>query len=300
MKRAFSLLLAAALTLAGLSTQAAPPKTPSKPPGKDEKLRLAGEVFKIFEAKCADCHGSHLPKPKGKFGYVLDLKRVAENSEYVTRGDPAKSEIYLMVKNDEMPGEDADVPALTPEEKKAVEAWVLAGAPHDLPPAVAPGAAAPEKKAESNVTFLRRTANWLGKFHPLSTHFPVALLLTAVLAEALAWWLRRDEWMLLVRFLVVLGALSSVPTSVLGWLADFPTLSGSELATVYRFHQILGTATSAWALVCATLVCLSECEEGSVARRRFRGALLLGAFMIGVVGFLGGALNAGGLDHYKF
>jgi hypothetical protein len=48
------------------------------------------------------------------------------------------------------------------------------------------------------------------------------------------------------------------------------------------------------------LVCLSECEEGSMARRRFRGALLLGAFLMSVVGFLGGALNAGGLAHYKF
>jgi hypothetical protein len=128
----------------------------------------------------------------------------------------------------------------------------------------------------------------------------VGLLMTAVLAEAIAWWLKRDEWMLLVRFLTVLGALSSIPTTVLGWFANFPTVSGSELATIYRFHQILGTATSAWALVCATLVCIAECEEGSLSRRRFRGALLFGAFLISVVGFLGGALNAGGLGHYKF
>lgn len=294
--RAFLLLLAAVFTMAGASAVAAP----AKAPGKDEKLRLAADVLKIFEAKCADCHGSHLPKPKGKFGYVLDLKRLAANPEYVVRGDPAKSELYEMVKNNEMPGEDADVPPLTPEEKKTVEAWVLAGAPHELPAGIVAAAAPPEKKADPNISFLRRVANWLGKIHPLSTHFPVALLMTAVLAEALAWWLKREEWMLLVRFVTVLGALSSVPTVVLGWLADFPILSGSELATIYRFHQILGTATSVWALVCATLVCIAECEEGSLARRRFRGALLLGAFLISIVGFLGGALNAGGLGHYKF
>jgi uncharacterized membrane protein len=158
--------------------------------------------------------------------------------------------------------------------------------------------AAPE--AEAKVSFLQRVINWLGKFHPVSTHFPVALLMTAVLAEGFAWFFRRGEWMLLVRFLVVLGALSSVPTVVLGWCAEFPLRAGSELATIYRFHQVLGTATSAWALVCATLVCIAECEEGSPARRRFRGALLLGAFMVGLAGFLGGALAAGGLDHYKF
>jgi uncharacterized membrane protein/mono/diheme cytochrome c family protein len=273
---------------------------PAKPPGKDEKLRLAGEVFRIFEAKCADCHGSHLPKPKGKFGYVLDLKRVAANSDYIVRGEPENSELYAMVKNNEMPGEDADVPPLTDDEKRSVEEWVLAGAPHELPKNSPQANTPPEKKPEVKISFIRRLMNWLGKFHPVSTHFPVALLMTAVLAEALAWWLKRDEWMLLVRFLVVLGALSSVPTVVLGWLADFPTKAGSELDTIYRFHQVMGTATSAWALVCAVLVCLSECEEGSLARRRFRGALLLGAMLIGIVGFLGGALNAGGLDHYKF
>ena len=296
MMRVFLLLLLAVLPMAGERASAAP----GKGPGKEEKLRLAAEVSKIFEAKCADCHGGHLPKPKGKFGYVLDLKRVAENSDYVVRGNPEKSELYVMVRNEEMPGEDTDVPPLTAEEKKTVGAWVRAGAPHDLPTGFSTENIAAGKQPEPQTSFLHRLSNWIGKFHPLSTHFPVGLLMSAVLAEALAWWLKRDEWMLLVRFLTVLGALSSVPTTVFGWLAEFPILSGSELATIYRFHQILGTATSVWALVCAVLVCLCECEEGSMARRRFRGALLLGAFLISVVGFLGGALNAGGLGHYKF
>ena len=300
MMRVLLILLLVVLPMAGGRAFSAPAKAPAKGPGKDEKLRLAAEVSRIFEAKCADCHGGHLPKPKGKFGYVLDLKRVAANSDYVVRGDPEKSELFVMVRNEEMPGEDTDVPPLTAEEKKTVEAWVLAGAPHELPAGFSTTDLTAGKKLEPKMSFLHRLSNWLGKFHPVSTHFPVALLMTAVLAEAVAWWLKREEWMLLVRFLTVLGALSSVPTTVLGWFTDFPLLSGSELATIYRFHQILGTATAVWALVCAVLVCMSECEEGSVARRRFRGALLLGAFLISVVGFLGGALNAGGLDHYKF
>ena len=273
---------------------------PAAKPGKEEKLKLASAVYTVFEAKCADCHGSHLPKPKGKFGYVLDLKRVAANEKYIVPGDPKASELFQMVKNDEMPGEDADVPPLTDEEKKLVERWVQIGAPHEIPAHVLAAHAAAENKPEVKQPFFHRLVSWAGKFHPVSTHFPVALLMTAVLAEALAWWLQRGEWMLLVRFLVVLGALSSVPTTVLGWCADFPTVSGSQLATVYRFHQILGTAATVWALLCATLVCIAECEEGSISRRRFRGALLVGAFFVGLVGFLGGVLNAGALDHYKF
>src|SRR3954468_8907014 len=89
-----------------------------------DSVKLAGRVREIFEAKCVDCHGPELPRPKGKFGYVLDLKRVADNPEYVERGHPEKSEIYKMVFNDDMPGKDANVPPLSAEEKEIVKHWI--------------------------------------------------------------------------------------------------------------------------------------------------------------------------------
>src|SRR4051812_45325124 len=94
-----------------------------------EGQKLAGKVRDIFEAKCLDCHGPELPRPKGKFGYVLDLKRMADNPEYVERGNPDKSELYKLVFNDDMPGEDANVPPLTKDEKDIVRQWIELGAP---------------------------------------------------------------------------------------------------------------------------------------------------------------------------
>src|SRR4029077_11089327 len=41
---------------------------------------LASAVRSIFSAKCTECHGSDLPRPKGRFGYVLDLERLAGNA----------------------------------------------------------------------------------------------------------------------------------------------------------------------------------------------------------------------------
>ena len=108
------------------------------PASPQEKLELAETVHRVFEAKCADCHGAHLPKPKGKFGYVLDLGRVGKNVEYVVPGDATASEIYQMVKNNDMPGEDADVPPLTPDELKIVARWIAVGAPGELPAARPP------------------------------------------------------------------------------------------------------------------------------------------------------------------
>jgi uncharacterized membrane protein len=285
----FLTLFLAALLAAGV-------RAGVQPAPAEEKLRLASEVHRIFEAKCIDCHGAHLAKPKGKFGYVLDLSRVGKNPKYVEPGNLEKSELYQMVVHNEMPGEDADVPPLTPEELKVVARWIMVGAPGELPPDVASGLPpAPVAKPP----FFTRFFNWLGKFHPASTHFPVALMLAAVLAEGLGWWLKRPEWTLVVRFLVVLGALSAIPTATLGWMVSFPTVEGSAVAQVYSIHRILGTITAVWGLVCAALICMAECKEGSFERKRFRGALLLGAALITVTGLLGGMLTFG-VDHYNF
>src|SRR5947209_4130745 len=51
---------------------------------------LAAEVRAVFAAKCAKCHGPDLAKPKGRFGYVLDLARVAANREMMVPGAPGE------------------------------------------------------------------------------------------------------------------------------------------------------------------------------------------------------------------
>ncbi len=266
-----------------------------QPASAEEKLKITAEVHRIFEAKCNDCHGAHMPKPKGKFGYVLDLGRVGKNTEYIVPGDLKNSELYQLVARNEMPGENADVEPLTPDELKSVARWVMMGAPAEAgaPPPVAP----PESKAA--VPFFTKVFNWLGKFHPASTHFPVALLLAAVLAEGFAWWLRKPEWTLVVRFLVVLGALSGLLTATLGWMLPFATVKDSDREMVYIIHRILGSGTAVWGIVCAVLICMAECKEGSFERKRFRGALMLGGALVMVTGLLGGMLTFG-LDHYKF
>lgn len=266
---------------------------------KDEQLRLTQRVRDIFEAKCIDCHGPELPRPKGKFGYLLDLKRVAENPEYIIKGEPDRSELYAMVRNDEMPGEGANVPPLTPEEKEVVKNWVEAGAPSDLPSTTEVSSIPPSEGPKLVMPFWKRAVRWIGRLHPVSTHFPVALMLVAVVAEALAWWTRRDTWLNTVRFLVVLAALGAVVATALGWVnAAFTSYTG-QLAPVLRWHRWLGTATSLWILLCAALVMMDECGEGSRRRQTFRGALLLGAALVSISGFLGSVLIYG-LDHYAW
>ncbi|MGB8165890.1 MAG: DUF2231 domain-containing protein [Chthoniobacteraceae bacterium] len=265
----------------------------------DEGTKVAGRVREIFEAKCLDCHGPELPRPKGKFGYVLDLKRIADNPEYVERGNPEKSEIYKMVFNDDMPGEDANVPPLTAEEKEIVKRWIELNAPPA--PATAertvPTPVVEEAKVERPLW--QRLVRWLGQFHPVTTHFPVALMMVAVLAEALAWWTRRQSWLETVRFLVIVAALGAVSAGVLGWFNAYFSSYNKATGALLWWHRWLGTGTSVWVLICAGLLIIHKCEEGSKERQQFRGALLLGAALVSISGFLGSALIYG-LDHYAW
>ena len=237
----------------------------------EEGAQVAGRVREIFEAKCIDCHGPELPRPKGKFGYVLDLKRVADNPEYVERGHPEKSELYKMVFNDDMPGEDANVPPLTAEEKEIVKHWIELNAPPA--PAVAERAAPTPvvEEVKTERQFWQRSLRWLGQFHPVTTHFPVALMMVAVLAEALAWWTRRPSWIETVRFLVIIAALGAVAAGVLGWFNAYFSRYSKAPGALLWWHRWLGTGTSVWVLVCAGLIIMHKCEEGSRERQQFRG-----------------------------
>jgi uncharacterized membrane protein len=260
-----------------------------------EALLVTAAVFELFEGKCNDCHGAQLAKPKGKFGYMMDLKRVAANEDYVVPGDPDKSEMYRLVNEDEMPGKDSEHGVATAAEKLALRQWIQIGAPAALPAAQAArqaelmSAQAPEpEKPKAGRTFVQHLTAWLGSFHSASTHFPIALLMVAVLSEALGWWTRKETWLTCTRFLLLLGAASALNTATLGWLNVY-----SGVSSVYKFHQWLGTGTAVWAVLTAGCAVLFECREGSPERARLRGALFLGAALVGLTGFLGGAIVYG-------
>ncbi len=125
--------LSLVLSLFSLLALPASAGEPTAPP-KNDLLELTGRVRVLFEQRCNECHGQHLLKPEGKFGYVLDLQGVADNPDYIERGAPAKSELFRLLKDQEMPPDDQTKFAkLKPGELDLVRRWILAGAPSKLP-----------------------------------------------------------------------------------------------------------------------------------------------------------------------
>jgi len=251
---------------------------------EDDPQVLASQVRAIFEAKCIECHGADLPRPKGKFGYVLDLARVAGNPKMIVPGKPEQSELYQMVFHNEMPGKNASAPPLTPQEKDIVKRWIETGAPANPAPVDPP---APP------LTFSRRLVRALGQFHPLTTHFPIALLIAALPAELIWVRTRKPEWKTVVRFCVVLGAAGAVVSAALGWCeAAFSHYATASLQ-VLAWHRWIGTATALWAVVTVWLVVREPSHRG------FRWSLCLGIVLVSVAGYLGASLVFG-LHHFTW
>jgi uncharacterized membrane protein/mono/diheme cytochrome c family protein len=253
---------------------------------------LAGQVHAIFAMKCVECHGADIERPKGKFGYVLDLARVAGNPKMIVPGKPAQSELYQLVLHNEMPNPKGGIPPLTPAQKDIVKQWIEAGAPADVSDGNAP--------ATKPLTLGRRVIRDIGQFHPPSSHFPIALLIVALPAEVMWALTRKPSWKATVRFCVMLGAAGAVITATLGW-CDAASLSFTGTsALVLEWHRWFGTATAVWAVLTAGLSELAHRRGNSRGLRYgFRLTLLTGIVLVNVAGYLGASLIYG-LNHYTW
>jgi mono/diheme cytochrome c family protein len=263
-------------------------------PQPSSQRDLATQVRGVFAARCAGCHGPNLAKPKGRFGYVLDLARVAGNPEMVVRGQPEESELWELVRRREMPPADSPTGALSAQQKEVIRSWIAGGAPS----APSPGTDDASNTSSPSETPVEPASTpvdwhfllWLGKFHLLVLHFPIALLVTAAAAEF--WFLLRkaESTSREVRFCVLLGAASALVTAALGWLFALGG-HGAGMPTTLAWHRWLGTAAATWAI--GTAVCF-ECDVRRGTRSLWSRCLLfLGALLVGLAAHFGGILVNG-------
>ena len=248
---------------------------------------LPGEVREAFTARCAKCHSEQLAKPKGDFGYVTDLRRLAGDHELVVPFDPAQSKLWQMIDSGKMPPQNSKGGAMTDAQKALVRWWIEVGAPADRSVSAA---AVPAGRPNVPESFIHHALEWIGRFHVLVIHFPIALLVAAALAEAWGMWSGRRGMSPAVRYCVLLGAAGAVVAAGLGWVrAPFSGYAGGN--DVLFLHRWAGTAAGLVALIAAGAV---EYDVGKQHRTRLsRAALFASAILVGLAGHLGGSLVYG-------
>jgi len=128
---------------------------------------------------------------------------------------------------------------------------------------------------------------WLGHFHVILVHFPIALILAAAIAELLSLLLRQPNLTSTARFCVFLGAAGTVVATVLGWFAASEE-SASETLTLHRWT---GTGAAGLAVILA-IVAFAGARRGR-HRWMFRVLLLASAVIVGIAAHFGGQLVHG-------
>jgi len=254
---------------------------------------IAAEVTRVFKARCAACHGSQLAAPKGRFGYVLDLGRLATNPELVVPDRPEESELLALIEHDEMPPPGALGGPLALPEKAAVRAWIAAGAPAGAPTAAvmaSNGASAAEVGTPTTAHLAARALRWTGKLHLLLLHAPIAFAVAAALAEAILMLRGSRTPSEMIRVAIWIAAGTAVPTACLGWLFA-ATAAGAGPPGVLTAHRWFGVGAAA-ALTLAAIA-----MERDVRRGRSSGigkfVLLAAGLATTVAGHFGGLLARG-------
>ena len=140
--------------------------------------------------------------------------------------------------------------------------------------------------------------HWLGVFHPVVVHFPIALLLLAALMEGVDALRGPSEKIAFATGVALgLGALAALIAAGLGW-ADAATMGvEAALKPVLAWHRWLGTGVAVGA--CLAWGLRQRVMSTGTGIGTYRLVLGLVALGTAVVGHLGGTLVYG-LDYYPW
>jgi len=234
-------------------------------------------VHAVFVAHCARCHGSGA-HPKGEFGHILDLDRLGSDARYVMARSPTTSPLYDLVTKGKMPPPEAKAPALSEAEIETIRTWIESGATRG-------GAPGPEAIVE--LPAVEKTPSLLiGQLHPLVVHFPIVLLLSAVLLEVLASVKRTHRFDSTARACLWLGTLGASMAVLTGWL--WAASEGYDA----HLHRWLAVGATLCALG-ASVMQLRISETTGLDRWLYRLALLLTLALIILTGHHGGTITHG-------
>lgn len=256
---------------------------------------LPAQTLDIFQQRCAGCHGTAVEKPKGKFGFIDDLRRLTKDRNYIVPGDAEASGLWQMIADPDpdfaMPPQETKHGQLTRIEKQTIMQWINEGAkPPEVkypevkhPEGKLPGEKLPGAGARP-VFSVGRAVAFVGRFHPVVVHFPIALVIAALAAEML----RRRE---AARVCLTLGAAGAIAAAAMGWALWLHTSAVGERETYMMLHQWVGTAMAVWTGVTWAL------HRGP--RKLYLAALVIAAAGVGLVGHWGGLL-AWGVNYYRW
>ncbi len=128
---------------------------------------------------------------------------------------------------------------------------------------------------------------WIGGFHFIFLHFPLALIAMTAVSELFFAWHHLPIFDYSSRFMLISAAILSVPTALLGLIYSYTAVYSGLLADFVWWHMWAGISTAVFAIVVAFL------RERYGKNKLYYTCLVLLFLLINVTGFLGGGMTFG-------
>lgn len=128
---------------------------------------------------------------------------------------------------------------------------------------------------------------WIGSFHLILLHFPIALIAMTGVSELLFAWCRKLIFDYASRFMIIVAAVLSAPTAILGLTYSYTTSYSGLLADFIWWHMWLGISTAIFAIFVAFL------RERCGTTKLYYACLFFLFLLVNVTGYLGGGVTFG-------
>lgn len=128
---------------------------------------------------------------------------------------------------------------------------------------------------------------WIGGFHLIFLHFPIALVNMLALSELLFIWLKSPLYEASSRFLVVSAAIISLPTAVLGLIYSYSASYVGLMASFLWWHMWLGISAAVLAIAAAFI------REGKGVGKLYYISLFMLFLVLNIGTSLGGGMTFG-------
>lgn len=128
---------------------------------------------------------------------------------------------------------------------------------------------------------------WLGNFHLIFVHFPIALIWLTAFSDLMYLWMKNPIYTALSRIALIGGALFSVPTAIFGLFLKFSSTFEGVEETLVLLHMIAGFATTFLAFFVIWI------REKTGFSKVYGAAFILLLILVSLTGYLGGATSFG-------
>lgn len=144
---------------------------------------------------------------------------------------------------------------------------------------------------------------FMGRFHPVLVHFPIALAIISVLAEILFILFKSPFFSNAARFSILSAAFFTIPAVLMGWAtglnATYPEIYGDTGLMLLSLHKWIGTIASVFIIISSFFSEVAWRTKKASWTWVYRISLVISVSLVSLAGHFAG-LMIYGQDHFSW